>query len=143
MNETPPYTLRFEPREHYLFARVDGPEDTFEVSIAYWTEIEAECRARGVRRLLVVEALAGNAVPAEMADVVDALIGMGFRDMRVAYVDATEDAGLLVAAEARAVNAGLVGRVFRDEAGAERWLLADPQLDEAAAPSVALPLPPA
>ncbi|MGY3266923.1 hypothetical protein [Lysobacter sp. HA35] len=132
MNETPPFTLRFEPREHYLLARVDGPEDTFEVSIAYWMQIEAECRARGVQRLMVVEALLGNAVPAEMAEVVEVLIGMGFRDIRVAYVDATENAGLLVAAEARALDAGLVGRVFRNEQEAECWLLLDPALAQAA-----------
>ncbi|WP_133499225.1 hypothetical protein [Cognatilysobacter terrigena] len=141
MTDRPPYTLRVEPRDRYLYVHVDGPEDTLEVSVAYWTEIEAECRARGVRRLLVVEALQGNAVPAEMAQVVDALIAMGFRDMRVAYVDATEDAGLLVAAESRAMNAGLVGRVFRSEAEAERWLLADPELVEPSGPPAAARLP--
>ena len=132
MTGRPAYSLRVEPREHYLYVHVEGPEDTFEVSVAYWTEIEAECRRRGARRLLVVEALQGNAVPAEMADVVDALVAMGFRDIRVAYVDATEDAGLLVAAESRALNAGLTGRVFRAEADAERWLLADPELADSA-----------
>ncbi|GAB6194744.1 hypothetical protein [Lysobacter xanthus] len=121
----PSYRLQLEPREHYLFARVEGPEDTLEVSMAYWTEIEAACRARGERRLLVVEALAGNAAPMDMEQVVGALLGMGFHDIRVAFVDATEDAALLVSAELRAQRAGLVGRVFRRVDEAEQWLLAD------------------
>ena len=130
----PAYTLRFEPREHYLYARVDGPEDTLEVSLAYWTEIEAECRARGARRLLVEEALEGQAAPMEMEQVVDALLAMGFRDIRVAFVDATEDAALLVGAEIRAREAGLTGRVFRRVDEAEHWLLADLAPDAASPP---------
>lgn len=125
MTDTPAYTLEFEDRDGYLFARVDGPEDTYDVSVAYWTEVEAECRRRGAKRLLVLEALEGNAEPVEMEQVVDALIAMGFRDIRVAYVDATEDAVLMVSAEIRATEAGLVGRVFRRVDEAERWLRAD------------------
>lgn len=122
----PSYVLRIEPRPGYLFARVEGPEDTVEVSIAYWSEIAAACRAAGTRRLLVVEELQGCATPSEMDAVVDGLIAMGFSDIRVAFVDATEDAALLVGAEIRVQQHGLVGRVFRREAEAEQWLLADP-----------------
>lgn len=120
-----PYTLTFESHADYLRAHVTGPEDTVEVSIAYWSEIAAACRAGAVRRLLVVEELEGTVRPGEMDAVVEGLLQLGFHDIRVAFVDATEDAALLVSAEIRAQRHGFVGRVFRREAEAERWLLAD------------------
>jgi hypothetical protein len=129
----PVYDLRLEPREHYLRAHVAGPEDTVEVSIAYWSEIAAACHAGGVRRLLVVEELEGRAAPSEFNAVIDGLLQLGFRDMRIAYVDATEDASLLVAAEIRAQQHGVVARVFRREAEAEGWLLAGPGAADPAA----------
>lgn len=122
---TAPYTLSLEARPGYLRAHVGGAEDTFEVSIAYWSEIAAACAAGGVRRLLVVEELQGNAQPSEIEAVVDGLLQMGFHDIRVAFVDATEDAALLVTAEIRVQKQGFTGRVFRREPEAERWLLAD------------------
>ncbi|HEY4583216.1 MAG TPA: hypothetical protein VIG88_10165 [Lysobacter sp.] len=126
---SPGFDLTLDQREHYLFARVDGPEDTYEVSVAYWTRLRAECEARGTRRLLVLEALEGNAVPGEAREVVEALVRMGFHDIRIAYVDATEDAALLVSSEIRVVRAGVRARVFRGVEEAESWLLeasADP-----------------
>ncbi|TBR12420.1 MAG: hypothetical protein EPO46_05015 [Lysobacter sp.] len=125
MSQSPPYTLVFEPRVHYLYARVTGPEDTAEVSIAYWAEIASECHARGTERLLVEERLEGNSTVADMEQVVDGLLALGFHDIRVAFVDATEDAALLIGSEIRVQQHGLSGRVFRRIAEAEGWLLAD------------------
>ena len=119
------YTLRLEARQGYLHARVSGPEDTVEVSMAYWLELAAACTAAGVSRLLVVEELEGNAQPSEMAAVVEGLLQLGFHDIRVAFVDATEDAALLVGAEIRVQKHGFEARVFRREDEAERWLMAD------------------
>lgn len=122
---TPAYRLTLEPRAHYLRAHVSGPEDSVDVSIAYWSEIAAACRAGDVRRLLVVEELEGTAQPSEMDAVVGFLLELGIHDVRLAFVDATEDAALLVRAEIRAQKQGFAGRVFRREAEAERWLLDD------------------
>lgn len=132
-----PYTLSLDARPHYLRAHVTGREDTIEVSIAYWSEIAAACAAGAVRRLMVVEELEGNAQPSEIQAVVDGLLQMGFHDIRVAFVDATEDAALLVGAEIRVQKQGFTGRVFRREPEAERWLLADLSgtPDAAAAPA--------
>ena len=118
-----PYTLTLERRPRYLRAHVAAPEDTVEVSIAYWSEIAAACRAGGVDRLLVVEELEGTARPSEMDEVVEGLLQLGFHDIRLAFVDATEDAALLVRAEIRAKKHGVVARVFRREDEAEGWLL--------------------
>ncbi len=125
MSRRPSYALRIEPRAHYLYAHVEGPEDSVPVSIAYWSEIAAACAARGVRRLLVVEELAGTAQPGEIEQVVDGLPRLGLRDIRLAFVDATEDAATLVGGEARAHEHGIVARVFRGADEAERWLLSD------------------
>jgi hypothetical protein len=132
MAARPSYALRIEPREHYLYAHVEGPEDTVAISIAYWSEIAAACAGGTVKRLLVVEELAGGAQPGEIEQVVDGLVRLGFRDIQVAYVDATEDAAVLVGGEAHARSAGIVARVFRRSDEAERWLLAG--LQTAAAP---------
>ncbi|WP_460831476.1 hypothetical protein [Lysobacter humi (ex Lee et al. 2017)] len=121
----PVYRLELDPRPHHLHARVSGPNDTVEVSIAYWSELAAACEAGGVRRLLVEELLEGQAAPDDMDTVVEGLLQLGFHDIRIAFVDATEDATLLLGAEIRAQRSGLVGRVFRSVAEAERWLLAD------------------
>lgn len=123
----PAYTLTLDPRDGYLRAHVTGPEDTVEVSVAYWSEIAAACQAGGVRRLVVVEELEGTAQAGEMEEVVGFLLQLGFHDIRVAFVDATEDASLLVTAEIRVQKQGFVGRVFRREVEAERWLLSVPE----------------
>jgi hypothetical protein len=120
-----PYTLTLEPRDRYLRAQVSGPEDTVEVSVAYWSEIAAACRDGAVRRLLVVEELEGTAQPSEMEAVVGFLLQLGFQDIRIAFVDATEDAALLVRAEIQVQKHGVTARVFRRESEAERWLLGD------------------
>lgn len=119
------YILRLEPRPHHLRAHVCGPEDTLEVSVGYWTEIAAACARGDVRRLLVIEEIEGTARPSDVEDMADALLQLGFSGIRIAFVDATEDAALLVNAEIRAQRNGLEGRVFRREDEAERWLLRD------------------
>lgn len=130
--QAPPYRLSLQPRPGYLRAHVAGPQDTVEVSLAYRSELAGTCRAQCARRLLVVDELEGRVQPSEMDAVVDGLIQLGFGGIRVAFVDATGDAALLVGAEIRAQKHGFTGRVFRREPEAERWLLADLQ-----------PLPPA
>ena len=119
------YRLSLEPRPQYLRAHVTGPEDTVEVSLAYWSEIATACRAGAVARLLVVEELEGTAGPGDMDAVVEGLLQLGFHDIRLAFVDATEDAAALVSAEIRAKKHGFVARVFRREADAAQRLLAD------------------
>ena len=44
--------LLIEDRNNYLYAEVSGPNDNFEISMAYWTVIAEQCQARGTKHLL-------------------------------------------------------------------------------------------
>ena len=123
------YTLTFDHRPHYLFVLVEGPEDTVEVSLAYWCEIAAACRRYHVSRLLVVEKLLTHSNADDASAVIAELTRMGLGDVRIAYVDTTESVDVLVHAELEARKAGLVSHVFGNEESAERWLLADAAID--------------
>lgn len=117
------YELTFDYRDGYLFAQVVGPEDTLEISLAYWAEIAAECAVSGVRRLLVLEQLRSNSTQADMEENIKVLGQIGFRNVRIAFVDPYEDAAMMALGEARARQAGLTGRAFRSVEEAESWLM--------------------
>lgn len=125
----PGFTLTLEPRAHYLYAHVAGPHDTLDVSLAYWTELAVQCEINAVERLLVVEDLEERSTLADIAEMVEVLSRIGFRDIRIAFVDGREDRGVLAAAELMAKSAGLTGRAFSEFAPAEAWLLADLRAD--------------
>lgn len=119
------YNLLLERRAFYLFAKVSGPRDTLQISINYWTEIAEECARSPVERLLVLEELNEKSTVLDMAQMIQLLPQMGFKDMRIAFVDPKEDVGLLAFAEVRAHELGLTGHVFGGVDAAERWLLSD------------------
>jgi hypothetical protein len=121
------YSLAFTTGPGYLRADVTGTRDSVEISTAYWSEIAERCRATSVRRLLVVENIEQRSTLGDTIEVIDALVAMGFRDIRIAYVDLHEDAALLSQTEFLAARAGMVGRVFADTGHALDWLLQGPQ----------------
>ena len=121
---TPTYSLTFELRPHYLFAIVDGEEDTVAISLAYWAEIAAECRRHHVSRLLVLEKLKAKSNNDD-ADMVIAELPRMFGDIRIAFVDMDESVDVLVHAEIEARKAGLVSHVFGSLEAARQWLLRD------------------
>ena len=122
------YYLTFTENPGYLRADVNGPRDSVEISTAYWAEIAERCRASNVSRLLVVENIEQGSTLGDTIEVIDALVALGFRDMRIAYVDLREDASLLAQTEFLATRAGLVGRVFAHTGHALEWLLQNPQV---------------
>jgi len=119
------YHLLLERRALYLFAKVSGPRDTLQISINYWSEIAEECSRSSVERLLVLEELDEKSTVLDMAQMIQLLPQMGFKDMRIAFVDPKEDVDLLAFAEVRALEVGLAGHVFGGVDAAERWLLSD------------------
>lgn len=122
---TPSYSLTFDHRPYYLSVLVEGPEDTLAVSLAYWADIAAECRRHHVGRLLVLEKLQTRSNNDDASQLIAELPRMGFREIRIAFVDTTESVDLMVHAELESRKVGLIGRVFGNEWAAVNWLLAD------------------
>jgi hypothetical protein len=117
------FELRLETRGGYLRAQVDGLQDSFEISLAYWTAIAQACHERGVTSLLVVENILEAGDPLMLETLVEAIVALGFRDIRVAFVDLMQShLAAMEHGEILARERGIVGRVFGDEGEAERWL---------------------
>jgi hypothetical protein len=115
--------LVFEDRGNYLFAEVSGPNDSFEISMAYWTVIAEQCHLRKTKRLLVLERLGQYKGERNMTLLIDSIIALGFQHIRVAYVDAfVEDFPIVEEGEILAMERGIAGRVFGSVQEAERWL---------------------
>lgn len=121
-DEVKPYRLTFEPREGYLYAYVEGEEDSYDISRAFWLEIAAESKLLGLSDVLVDENIAENASMADVFQLVTEIPSMGFG--RVAFVDRYLDQNEVNAfGELVANNRGMNGKLFNDLAAAEEWLL--------------------
>ncbi|MBI2399310.1 MAG: hypothetical protein HYV17_16110 [Xanthomonadales bacterium] len=120
----PGFEIELGERQGYLRAHVRGGADSVEVSVAYWAALGAECRRRGVSCVLVIEELEpfGDPGPDVFETVTDAMVGAGFRDIRLAFVDAREEVeanemGMIVGADK-----GLAMMMFSSESIADHWL---------------------
>jgi hypothetical protein len=118
------FQLRYENRPGYLFVHVTGPDDSFEITLAYWLEIARECSRRGVRRVLVLDDLyAEQATEDELDRLIAALVGAGFEGMRVAFVEPrSERLARVEHAELKARELGYTVRVFSEQTTADLWL---------------------
>jgi hypothetical protein len=73
--------------------------------------------------VLVVENLQQPGQAVELERLVDAIVALGFRDIRVAFVDLLDShLQAMEHGEILARERGIVGRVFAREDEAERWL---------------------
>ena len=76
-----------------------------------------------MQRVLVVENIAEAGQPIYLEQLIDAIVALGFRDIRVAFVDLFEaHLKAMEHGEILARERGIVGRVFGREDEAERWL---------------------
>ena len=118
------YSLEVEPADDLLLIRVSGHVDAQAVRIAYWREIAALGRARGVRKLLVVDRRKGKpATPPELAELAQLFRGEAAHFDRVAVVEPTpEFLPAIEHAEILGQGAGINVRVFGEVASALRWL---------------------
>lgn len=117
------FDLSFESRGDYLRAQVNGPHDSFAISLGYWTEVARICRERQVERLLVVENLAQPGETVNLERLVDAIVSLGFQNVRVAFVDLIDShLQAMEYGEILARERGIAGRVFEREEDAVRWL---------------------
>ena len=121
---TLPYTLAFEHRPEYLYAKVTGTEDSFDISLSYWTRVAEERLAHNYTKVLVDEDLQQQVALIDVYELATILCEMGFAGSTIAFVDRQMDhQEYNKFAETVAVNRGLKGRVFIDFEEAEKWLL--------------------
>jgi hypothetical protein len=119
-----PYQLKFEHRSQYLYAYVNGENDSAEISLSFWREIAAEYRKTKYTKILVDEDIRGCVSPEDMYRIGAEIPKLGFTSVRVAFFDRYVEHhemnrfGILVA-----TNRGLISRTFNDFSQAERWLL--------------------
>jgi len=124
--ETPDYRIDFEPRADYLIARVTGPRDSVEVTLAYFAEAAAATRTRGLHKLMIVEDLGSNVDPADLPQVATGIAPL-VKGLIIAFTDTRpEHHAINRVGEALTVDAGAVVRMFREAAEAEKWIAAVP-----------------
>ncbi len=117
------YTLTFEERPGYLYAYVEGQDDTYAISRAYWQEVADKASEIEATRVLIDENILLAGTLAEVFQLASEIPDMGFGRARIAFVDRyldqneiNEFGGLV------ATNRGVNGRVFNDKKTAETWL---------------------
>ncbi len=119
---TKPYRLTFEVRPKYLCSYVEGEEDSYEISIAYWQETADEAKRLGLSKVLIEENIVGTGTELDAYRFAADIARMGFS--RVAFVDRQLDhAEVNAFAELVALNRGLNCKIFNDISAAEMWLI--------------------
>lgn len=118
-----PYTINFEDRPDYLYAKIETRHNSPQVLISYWREIAEAVRLRSATRLMVEKGAAPEANTTDAFTVAASLRDMGFEGVSIALVkhpDVPEESNQFVENVAR--NRGVLMSVFNDTAVAEEWL---------------------
>jgi hypothetical protein len=120
----PEYRLRLTQRGDFLKVEVSGDIDAQAVRIAYWREIAAEGKARGLRKVLVTDRKKGHpASPAELAELATLFQEESGNFDRVAVIEPTpEFLPAVEYAEIFGQSVGINVRIFTVSREAERWL---------------------
>ena len=85
----PSFRIDYSRDGDLLRAHVTGVNGTLETTLACWMALAAELRREPPGALLVVDDMEGEPPPPEqLAQFVQAMVGMGFEGVRVAYVEA-------------------------------------------------------
>jgi len=119
----PEYGLTLEDREGYLYARITGDRDSYEITLAAVTEIAAICRSRKIPKLLLEHDLPGKLTTLEVFKMASQLpdlyqgVHVGFVIHRTVIPDNPQFL------ENVARNRGGQGRLFASVPEAESWLL--------------------
>ncbi len=118
------YQLTFDERERYLYAFIEGDQDSVEISRSYWQEVARETTRTGMKRVMIEENLPAGASMTEMFQFATEIPNMGFGGTRIAFIDRdlTQN-DLNQFGELVAVNRGVNIKVFIDKQEAETWLL--------------------
>jgi hypothetical protein len=123
-NASQRFNVHYENRSGYLFAKIDGPQDSLEVSLAYWHELAAECQRRKATRLLVVDQLLGEPLDVKAIEsLVKGWQGTGLESVQTAFVELDSiNVAFMEHGQIFANVSGFSTRVFTEFEEAERWL---------------------
>lgn len=117
------FEIRFSLTAGVLRAQVEGPDDSYAISLGYWTCISEERRRCGAQRVLVIENLKRSARSDETLALFDDLTRLGFEGCKVAFVDSASEHRSLqeyIAIMARELD--ILAGVFGEESEAAIWL---------------------
>ena len=73
-----PYEISFEYRPQYLYVRVTGEQDSYEISKQYWQEIAGECKKSESKKVLIEEDLRENVSMPDMYQFASEILQLGF-----------------------------------------------------------------
>lgn len=121
----PAFRIDYQRDGDVLRAHVTGINGTLDTTLAYWMALAGEVsRDPRPRALLVVDDMEGDPPPPQqLAQFVEAMVGVGFEGVRVAYVEAhAHQIPEVEHAEILARERGFDVRVFGDEQAAGIWL---------------------
>lgn len=118
------FSIDYHRNGSLLRAHVTGVNGTLETTLAYWMSLAEEVRRERPRSLLVVDDMDGDPPsPEQLAQFVQAMIGLGFEGVRVAYVEAhAQQIPEVEHGEILAREQGFDARVFGNESDAALWL---------------------
>lgn len=124
MNAPTSFSIDYHRHGSLLRAHVTGVNGTLETTLAYWMSLAEEVRRERPRSLLVVDDMEGDPPPPEqLAQFVEAMVGLGFEGVRVAYVEAhPKQIPDVEHGEILARERGFDARVFGTETDAALWL---------------------
>ncbi len=124
ISHTKPYNLTFEARPEYLYARVSGERDSYEISRQYWQEIKDECKRIGTSRVLIEENISDNVTAIDAFRMTTEFLQTNFSVIKIAFVDLCPEQGELNKfGELVAINRGVNIKLCKDTTDAETWLL--------------------
>lgn len=120
----PAFQIDYSREGELLRAHVTGVNGSLETTVAYWTALAGEVLRDTPKALLVIDDMEGDPPPPEqIAQFVQAMVGMGFESVRVAYVEAhAHQIAEVEYGEILAREQGFDARVFGNETAARVWL---------------------
>lgn len=118
------YSIEFDHRDAYLYAKVSGPKVTPEAALGFWREIVDECEKTGCSKILLDHNFAEMIEMHEMVKVIGP-IGDMLNGRMFAFYDRFGNYDIPEAGKAILRTMDVKMQIFHDLKEAERWLLAN------------------
>lgn len=121
-----PYSLTYDEKPNYLYARVQCDTLTMEIAVDYLREVIMECRELQYTRLLIERDVPMLLTRAQNMSVAEQLAAMDVKGLKIAVVDSHSENGKLNKLAAAANRGfGIMARAYGSVPDARRWLISD------------------